>query len=103
MDEAQLELSKAFVKDFKMFKFDADNKESEKTAKKAAEDYKSQKQTETGLVYSEVGHMADYYYVCYTRAGELAYICAKEAGKYYGLNVEMGADYIVGSNWASCH
>lgn len=103
MDEAQLELSRNLVSDFKTFKFVEGNEESEKEAKKLAEEFKRQRQEETGRMYSELGHMANYYYVGYARAGELASICAKKAGEFYGLNVEMGADYALGANWAACH
>lgn len=35
--------------------------------------------------------------------GELASKAAKEAGDYYGLRVDLDADYEVGVSWKDCH
>lgn len=42
-------------------------------------------------------------FIAYSRAGELAAQAVKEAGEYYGLNVELTAGYMVHRNWAGCH
>lgn len=35
--------------------------------------------------------------------GELASKAAQESGKYYGLRVDLDADYDIGQNWRDCH
>lgn len=41
--------------------------------------------------------------VFYSIVGHLARESAKEAGEYYGLRVDLDADYIIGKNWGDCH
>lgn len=88
MDEAQLEVAKSMVT-WKMFKTE--------------EEAKMFKAEQKDKVWSDVGHSAKGYYVGYCRAGELATQAVTEAGKYYKLNVELTAGYMLGTNWATCH
>lgn len=87
-DEAQLEARKSQVK-WKMF---AEESEA-KAFKKSQED----------RLWSDVGHSDKGYYVGYCKAGELAVEAVNEAGRYYNLNVELTAGYMLGNNWATCH
>jgi hypothetical protein len=85
LDEAQIELTRNLVK-FKLF-------DTEKEAKEFNEPY-----------WSDVSHAPDgRYYRAYTIVGELAQKAVKEAGEYYGLNVELTAGYAIGRNWKECH
>jgi len=88
MDEAQLEVAKSMVT-WKLFK-----------TEEAAKEFKSQ---QTDKVWSDIGHSEKGFYVGYCRAGELATQAVTEAGKYYKLNVELTAGYMLGTTWASCH
>jgi Zn-dependent oligopeptidase len=100
MDEAQLEVTRASVQ-WKVFRFEGDlDGESAKAAEKAAKAFKA---AQTDKVWSDVGHTDTMYYVGYCRAGELAAQAVTEAGKYYKLNVELTAGYMLGKNWATCH
>lgn len=85
-DEAQLEVSKSLVK-WKMFKSEDEAKEFKKS----------------NPSWSDIGHSPKGYYVGWCRAGELAVEAVTEAGKYYKLNVELTAGYMLGVNWATCH
>lgn len=85
-DEAQLEVTKDLVK-WKMF-------DTEEDAKAFKKDHPT---------WSDVGHSAKGYYVGYCHAGELATQAVTEAGKYYKLNVELTAGYMLGTTWANCH
>lgn len=88
MDEAQLEVDKSLVR-FKMFE-----------TKEEAQEFKdSQKEIWSDIAKSPKGG----YYVAYTRAGELASEAVVEAGRYYKLNVDLSAGYVIGRNWAECH
>lgn len=87
-DEGQLEVRKQQVT-WKMFQEESDAKEF----KKAQQD----------LVWSDVGHSSKGYYVGYCRAGELAVEAVNEAGKYYNLNVDLTAGYMLGVDWSTCH
>ncbi len=110
-DEAQSEVAKKDVT-FKVFKFDGpievfDTEKDKmvqspnaKAAEKAAKAFKSE---QTDKVWSDVGHTDKMYYVAYNRAGELATIAVNDSGKYYNLNVELTAGYMIGTNWATCH
>ena len=102
-DESQLELSRCLIKDFKVFKFTKGDEESEKEAKQAAVAYKTQMEQKTCRLFSDVGHMEDYYYVGYARAGELATKAVTEAGKCFNLNIDLTAGYMMGNSWGSCH
>jgi len=86
MDEAQLEVSKSLVK-WKLFK-------TEEEAKAFKKD---------NPTWSDIGHSDKGYYVGWCRAGELAVEAVNEAGKYYKLNVELTAGYMLGIDWSSCH
>lgn len=90
-DESQLEVSGSLVK-IKTFR-------EEEDAKIWKKDYEMR----TGKLLSDIGHRGGVYYVGYCRAGELAIQAVREAGEYYGLNVELTAGYMLGKNWAECH
>lgn len=90
-DESQCEVSKKLVK-FKTF-----------PDKESAAKYKEQVEVETKAKWSDVGHYGDKYYVGYCRAGELAVESVLEAGKYYRLNVDLTAGYMLGNSWKTCH
>ncbi len=95
-DEAQSEITKKSVT-FKMFPIiDGDKKAAEEATK-------AFKAAQTDKVWSDIGHTDKCFYVAYNRAGELATMAVKEAGKYYKLNVELTAGYMIGTNWATCH
>lgn len=87
-DEAQLEVTQQQVK-WKLFPTE--------------EEAKNFKKANTDKLWSDVGHSAKGYYVGYCRAGELAVEAVNEAGKYYNLNVELTAGYMLGMDWGSCH
>ena len=86
-DEAQCELHRSFVT-WKKFKDEAECKA-----------FKS----EDGKVWSDPIHNDKGWFRGYCRAGELATIAVREAGKYYNLNVELTAGYMLGTDWGSCH
>ncbi len=87
-DEAQLEVNKSSVK-FKRF-----NTKEECAEFKATQD----------KVWSDISEAPKGgYFVAYCRAGELAAEAVREAGRYYKLNVDLTAGYVVGNNWAQCH
>lgn len=90
-DEAQCEVSKKLVK-FKTF-----------TDKDSAVAFKDEIEASTGKRWSDVGHYGDKYYVGYCRAGELAVQAVYEAGRYYKLNVDLTAGYMLGNSWKTCH
>lgn len=90
-DESQLEVHKGLVK-WRVGK-----------SKEEMIEIKAQLEAETGLQWSDVGHIGDKWYVGYCRAGELAVESVLEAGRYYGLNVDLTAGYMLGKDWASCH
>lgn len=87
-DEAQTEVSKSLVK-FKMFK-----------TKEEAQAFKDEQTiTWSDIKDSPKGGV----YVAYSRPGELATEAVYEAGRYYKLNVDLTAGYIVEKSWAGCH
>jgi len=86
-DEAQAEVRKSMVQ-WRKF-------ESEEACKA----WKS----EDGKVWSDPVHTKKGWFRGYCRAGELATIAVREAGKHYKLNVELSAGYMLGTDWASCH
>lgn len=90
-DESQLEVSKSLVQ-WKVSK----NKEKIVELKCKLED-------ETGKRWSDVGHVGEKYYIGYCKAGELAVESVYEAGRYYNLNVDLTAGYMLGRDWAECH
>lgn len=120
-DEAQAEVSRSLVQ-LKTFQCDEDYESDAKewgvnvdkledkgesvelaVAEAKAEAWKKAYEEKTGKILSDVGHRGDVAYVGYCRAGELAIHAVKEAGDYYGLNVELTAGYMLGKNWAECH
>lgn len=90
-DESQCEVSKKLVK-FKTF-----------STKEEAVAYKESIEASTGKRWSDVGHYGDKYYVGYCRAGELAIKAVHDAGRYYKLNVDLTAGYMLGNSWKTCH
>lgn len=109
-DEAQSEVTKGSVT-FKTFKFDGPYEVQDekgkmvispeaKAAKKLAEAFKA---SQTDKVWSDIGHTDKMFFVAYCRAGELAVKAVNESGKYYKLNVELTAGYMLGTDWASTH
>ena len=90
-DEAQLEVHKNLVK-WRVGK-----------SKEEMTEIKAQVEKETNLQWSDVGHIGDKWYIGYCRAGELAVESVLEAGRYYKLNVDLTAGYMLGKDWASCH
>jgi hypothetical protein len=106
-DESQLELSRQLVK-LKVFPIPKSNKEEEqklftKETEKAISCWKKEQETLTGLVFSDIGHNRDCFYVGYCRAGELAVKAVNDAGKYYNLNIDLTAGYMLGNSWKTCH
>lgn len=85
-DEAQYEIRRSAVT-FKKFS-------SEEEAKAFKEE---------GKLWSDVIHNDKGWFRAYNRAGELAVKAVQESGKYYKLNVELTAGYMIGTNWATCH
>lgn len=73
-----------------------------KEAKKLLKAFREE-ELEKGKVWSDIMHTDKMYYVGYCRAGELATIAVREAGRHFKLNVELSAGYMLGTNWASCH
>jgi hypothetical protein len=59
--------------------------------------------SEDGKVWSDPVHTEKGWFRGYCRAGELATIAVREAGKSLKLNVELSAGYMLGTNWATCH
>lgn len=86
-DEAQAEVRRSMVK-WKKFESEDDCKA-----------FKS----EDGKVWSDPVHNEKGWFRGYCRAGELATIAVREAGRYYKLNVELSAGYMLGTNWGTCH
>lgn len=78
---------------------DAEVKKTEAEAKAL----KKELEETTGKVWSDVQHTDKMYYFGYNRSGELAIEAVVEAGKYYKLNVDLSAGYMLGRNWAECH
>lgn len=106
-DESQLELSKKLVKikSFKITKKETEEEQEieDKRVKTLATEFKKEQENTTGKIFSDIGHVNDVFYVGYCRAGELAVEAVTEAGRYYGLNVDLTAGYMLGKNWANCH
>jgi hypothetical protein len=87
-DEAQLEVSKRSVR-FKTFATEEEAKNFKESENKIWSDIKPAKNGG--------------FYVAYCRAGELAIESVVEAGRYYNLNVDLSAGYMLGRNWRDCH
>lgn len=87
-DESQLEVSRGLVT-FKQFKTKEEAEEFKKSETKIWSDIKPSK--------------SGGFYVAYCRPGELAAQSVDEAGKYYKLNVDLTAGYMLGPNWKVCH
>ena len=90
-DESQLEVRKELVQ------------WEVSTNKEEIVELKAKLESETGKRWSDVGHIGDKYYIGYCRAGELAVESVYEAGRYYNLNVDLTAGYMLGKDWAGCH
>ena len=54
-------------------------------------------------VWSDPVHNDKGWFRGYCRAGELATIAVREAGKHYKLNIELSAGYMLGTSWGDCH
>lgn len=110
MDEAQYEIRRSAV-EFKTFPVKGDwevmnekgKMEESPEAKAARMAAKEFKESQTDKLWSDVMHTDKMYYVAYNRAGELAVESVQESGKYYKLNADLTAGYMVGTNWATCH
>lgn len=85
-DECQLEVHKSLVK-WKMFKEEAEAKAFKKE----------------NAGWSEIGHSKKGYYIGKSIASDLITQAVDEAGKFYKLNVPLGADFIYGRTWGECH
>lgn len=113
MDEAQVEVSKELV-EFKWWRPEElgwvkveDEKEQaaiDKSCEKKAKQLLAELEEKEGRKWANL-HPSPRggYFSAYSRAGELTVIAVTEAGRYYGLNVELTAGYDVGRNWAECH
>jgi len=87
-DEAQMEVSRSLVQ-FKMFE-----------TKDQAQEFKDAQ----NVVWSDISESPrGGYYVAYSLPGALAAQAVHEAGRYYKLNVDLTAGYIVNKDWAGCH
>ena len=69
----------------------------------ASEDECKAWKSEDGKIWSDPVHNERGWFRGYCRAGELATIAVTEAGKWYKLNVELTAGYMLGRNWAETH
>lgn len=85
-DEAQYEIRRTAVT-FKKFETEADAKVFKDESK----------------LWSDVIHNDKGWFRAYNRSGELAVKAVQESGKYYKLNVDLTAGYMIGTNWATCH
>lgn len=86
-DEAQAEVRRSMVT-WKKFKTEEECKA-----------FKS----DDGKAWSDPVHNDKGWFRGYCRAGELAVQSVVEAGRYYKLNVDLSAGYMLGRNWAECH
>ena len=112
-DEAQVEVSKELV-EFKWWRPEElgwvkveDEKEQaaiDKACEKRAKQLLAELEEKEGRKWANL-HPSPRggFYSAYSRAGELAVTAVTEAGRYYGLNVELTAGYDVGRSWAECH
>jgi len=112
-DEAQLEVTRDLVT-FRWFKPEEigltetedkeEQKKIEKAAKAQAEAMLKDIETSEGRRWANLHESPrGGYYSAYSRAGELASMAVYEAGRYYGLNVDLTAGYDVGRSWCECH
>ena len=85
-DEAQYEIRRSAVT-FKKFDTEAE-----------AKLFKPEEKLWSDVIHNDKG-----WYRAYNRAGELAVKSVQESGKYYKLNVDLTAGYMIGTNWATCH
>lgn len=113
LDEAQLEVTADLVK-FRWFRPEEiglilvedkeEQKKIDKDAKAKAEEMLKEIETTEGRKWANLHESPrGGYYSAYSRPGELAAKAVHEAGRYYGLNVDLTAGYDVGRNWAECH
>lgn len=102
-DECQLEVSKELVK-FKLFTIPKDATDVViKEIKQEAEVYKNKIQEETNTVWSDVAKSDKGWYIAHSVVGELIKKAVDMTSDRFNLNIPLGADYIVGRNWAECH
>lgn len=85
-DEAQYEIRRTAVT-FKKFETEAD-----------AKAFKDENKLWSDVIHNDKG-----WFRAYNRSGELAVKAVQESGKYYKLNVDLTAGYMIGTNWATCH
>lgn len=113
MDEAQIEVTKSLV-EWKWFSkeslgwYKADTQEEQekvdKDCKNKVEQWKKEKEQETGKIWANVHESPKGgWFTAYSRAGELTSISVLEAGRYYGLNIDLSAEYDLGQSWRDCH
>jgi hypothetical protein len=86
-DEAQLEICRDQV-EWKKFEDEA-----------ACKAFKS----DDGRVWSDPVHNDKGWFRGFVLAGALATEAVQESGKFYNLNVELSAGYMLGTNWGTCH
>lgn len=68
-----------------------------------AKAYKEDQEKQTGKLYSDVGHLGDWYWCGYAEVGELLAKSIKAAGEYYNLNVPLSGGFQLGKSWRDCH
>lgn len=112
-DEAQLEVTRDLVQ-LRWFKPEEiglvqvedkeEQKKIDKAAKAKAEEMLKELEASEGRRWANLHESPrGGYYSAYSRPGELAAMAVHEAGRYYGLNVDLTAGYDVGGNWSQCH
>lgn len=85
-DEQQLEVHKSLIK-WKTFETEEE-----------AEEFKKSNPS-----WSEIGHSVRGYYVGWCRVGELITESVLECSRHFKLNIDLGADYVLGRNWGETH
>lgn len=86
MDEAQFDTCKSLID---VYEFDCEDD--------------CKKFSVEGKLLSDPYKLGNKWVRHYSKVGELASQSASKAAKYYNLNVDLAADYIVGDNWKVCH
>jgi len=90
-DEAQVEVSRKSVKFYR------------KQTKEEVQAFKDVEST-VGRIWSDIKESPKGgFFMGYCHAGQLAAEAVAEVGKDFGMNVDLTAGYILGSNWADCH
>lgn len=85
-DEQQLEVHKSLIK-WKVFE----------TESEAAEFKKN------NAGWSEIGHSDKGYYIGWCVVGSMITESVLECSRHFKLNIDLGAEYILGRNWGDCH